>query len=52
MVLIVLNLGWKIDYILVVVEDGGEMVVMSFIAWYVYHLNQLVHIRHDATSST
>ena len=29
----------NIEYLLLVVEDGGEMVVMSFITWYVFLLN-------------
>jgi hypothetical protein len=33
------KIGWNVVYLLVAVEDGGEMVVMSFIAWYVYLLN-------------
>jgi len=30
---------WKVRYLLGVWEDGGEMVAMSFIAWYVFLLN-------------
>jgi len=36
------KMAWKVRYLLGVVEDGGEMVVMSFIAWYVFLLNSRV----------
>ena len=32
-------MGWKASYLLGVVEDGGEMIVISIIAWYVFLLN-------------
>jgi len=34
-----LKMEWEVNYLLGVVEEGGEMVVMSFIAWYVFSLN-------------
>lgn len=36
---VALNVGPEARVLLGVVEDGGEMVVMSFIAWYVFLLN-------------
>ena len=36
---VALNLGWKVTFLLGVVEDGGEMVVISLLAWYAYLLN-------------
>jgi len=30
--------GWVIEEILGIIEDGGEMVVVSIILWYVFHL--------------
>ncbi|MEZ4621901.1 MAG: hypothetical protein R2867_41220 [Caldilineaceae bacterium] len=38
MALIILALDWKVDYIAVAIEDGGEMIVMSAIVWYTYLL--------------
>lgn len=34
-----LKLGGRVKFLLGFVEDGGEMVMMSFIAWYVFLLN-------------
>lgn len=34
-----IDLGWKVGFLLGVVEDGGEMVVISMLAWYAYLLN-------------
>ncbi len=31
-----MDLGWKVSFILGVIEDGGEMITASFIAWYVF----------------
>jgi hypothetical protein len=30
----------SIELVLDIVEDGGEMVVVSLVTWYVYRLNQ------------
>lgn len=34
-----LKMGRKVDLLLGVVEDGGEMIAMSFVVWYVFLLN-------------
>ena len=34
-----LDLGWKVAFLLGVLEDGGETVVISMLAWYAYLLN-------------
>lgn len=34
-----IELGWKVDFILGVIEDGGEMLVASLILWYVFLLS-------------
>ena len=39
---------WKVRFLLGVVEDGGEMVVMSLIAWYVF----LIYYRDGYTGSS
>ena len=31
--------GWRADFVLVVIEDGGEMLVASVILWYVFLLS-------------
>ena len=36
---VAVNMGKKVYFLLAVVEDGGEMVVMSFIAWYAFLLS-------------
>ena len=36
---VAVDMGWRITWLLGVVEDGGEMVVMSLMAWYVFLLN-------------
>lgn len=28
------NMGWKVNFVLGAVEDGGEMIIMTIIAWY------------------
>ena len=33
------KLGWKVSFILGIVEDGGEMIAISMVAWYVFLLN-------------
>jgi hypothetical protein len=35
-----MRVDWRITFLLVVVEDGGELLVMSIIAWYVFVLNE------------
>jgi hypothetical protein len=40
-----LDLGWQVRFILGLVEDGGEMVAMSLIAWYVF----LIQARNDVS---
>jgi hypothetical protein len=45
MVLIALDLGWKVDYVLVAVEDGGELTVMSLMVHYLYLLYRRVSAR-------
>lgn len=35
---VAVDLGWKISFLLGVVEDGGELLVMSIMAWYVFLL--------------
>lgn len=34
-----IQLGWKVSFILGVIEDGGEMLVGSLILWYVFRLS-------------
>lgn len=34
-----IKLGWTVNKILGIIEDGGEMIGMSFVAWYVFLLN-------------
>ena len=34
-----LKMGRTVNFLLGVVEDGGEMIAMSFVAWYVFLLN-------------
>ena len=34
-----MRVDWRVAFLLVVVEDGGELLVMSIIAWYVFVLN-------------
>ena len=36
---VAIDAGWKIRFLLGVVEDGGEMIVVSIMAWYVFLLN-------------
>ncbi len=36
---VAIKMGWKIRFLLGVVEDGGEMIVVTIIAWYVFLLN-------------
>lgn len=36
---VAVKMGWEITWLLGVIEDGGEMVVMSLMAWYVFLLN-------------
>ncbi|MBE8233249.1 MAG: hypothetical protein HAW67_05885, partial [Endozoicomonadaceae bacterium] len=36
-----IKLGWKVDYIFAAIEDGGELIVMSLLLYYIY----LVKIR-------
>ncbi len=36
---VAVKMGWKVRFLLGAVEDGGEMVVMSITAWYVFLLN-------------
>ena len=31
---VAINMGWKINFVLGAVEDGGEMIIMTVIAWY------------------
>ncbi len=31
--------GWKVEFLMGIIEDGGEMVVMSLIVWYVFLLS-------------
>ena len=38
MAAIILALDWKADYVAAAIEDGGEMIVMSFMVWYTYLL--------------
>lgn len=33
-----IDFGFRIKFILIVIEDGGEMLTASFILWYVYLL--------------
>lgn len=35
-----MRVDWRITFLLVVVEDGGELLVMSIIAWFVFVLNE------------
>jgi hypothetical protein len=39
-----MRLDWRLTFVLVVVEDGGELLVMSIIAWYVFVLNQRTQV--------
>lgn len=34
-----IKLGWKIDEVFAVIEDGGEMIIASFMCWYVFLLS-------------
>lgn len=34
-----IRLGWEVDFLMGVIEDGGEMVAMSLIVWYVFLLS-------------
>ena len=36
---VAMQFGWKVSFLLGVVEDGGEMVVISITAWYVFILH-------------
>lgn len=36
---VAVKVGWKVSFLLGVVEDGGEMVVISITAWYVFILH-------------
>jgi hypothetical protein len=36
---IALKMGREVRILLGIVEDGGEMMAMSFVAWYVFLLN-------------
>ncbi len=36
---VAIKMGWKVRFLLGVVEDGGEMVMISIMAWYVFLLN-------------
>ena len=33
------DLEWNLSFILVIIEDGGEMVAISLVVWYVFLLN-------------
>jgi hypothetical protein len=35
-----MRVDWRLTFLLVVVEDGGELLVMSIIAWFVFVLNE------------
>ncbi len=37
---VAIQMGWKVTFVLGAVEDGGEMVAMSIIAWYVFLLHE------------
>jgi len=39
-----MRVDWRITFLLVVVEDGGELLVMSLIAWYVFVLNERAQV--------
>ena len=39
MVHVVVKLGWKVSFIIGVIEEGGEMIAVSMTAWYVFLLN-------------
>lgn len=43
MVHMAVNLGWTVGFILGVIEDGGEMLSVSLLAWYVF----LLSVRDD-----
>ena len=36
---VAMKVGWKVRFLLGVVEDGGEMIVMSIMTWYVFVLH-------------
>ena len=44
---VAIDMGWKVRFLLGVVEDGGEMLVVSLMAWYVF----LIYYRDGHTSS-
>jgi len=39
MVHIAVNPGWKLNLLFDMIEDGGEMIAMSVVAWYIFLLN-------------
>ena len=43
---VAIDMGWKVRFLLGVVEDGGEMLVVSLMAWYVF----LIYFRDGHTS--
>ena len=36
---VAIDFGFRIHFIIAVIEDGGEMLTVSFIIWYVYLLS-------------
>ncbi len=42
-----IKLGWEVDYIFAAIEDGGELIVMSFLVYYIY----LVKVENETSSS-
>lgn len=52
-----IHVGWQVEFLMGIIEDGGEMVVLSIIVWYVFllsvhrgvpasHLRDLMRIDH------
>ena len=41
------GLGWKVEFILGLIEDGGEMLITSLMVWYIF----LLSVRNDICTS-
>lgn len=41
-----IDLGWRVDFVLIIVEDGGEMFAASLLAWYCF----LLTVRSETSS--
>jgi hypothetical protein len=49
---VAMKVGWKVRFLLGVVEDGGEMLVMSIMTWYVFLLYGRIEVIGSSLQTT